>query len=150
MKVTPSYQDILFLQCSCNYFCRWLILSISFCFSMQNAFLSALPYLGGWAFSVISGVVADSLLEKELLSVTAVRKIFTITGKEGTFIFKGIGLGYLWNGLYQMLIDWLLKRIKVCNNFFGILWYYLMQLIFQSLEICLLAKYELTEFYILY
>ncbi|CAB1321051.1 unnamed protein product [Coregonus sp. 'balchen'] len=56
----------------------------------QNAFLSALPYLGGWAFSVISGVVADSLLEKELLSVTAVRKIFTITGKEGTFIFKGI------------------------------------------------------------
>ncbi|XP_029519462.2 sialin-like isoform X3 [Oncorhynchus nerka] len=45
-----------------------------------NAFLSALPYLGGWAFSVISGVVADSLLEKELLSVTAVRKIFTITG----------------------------------------------------------------------
>ncbi|XP_064873765.1 sialin-like isoform X2 [Oncorhynchus nerka] len=46
----------------------------------QNAFLSALPYLGGWAFSVISGVVADSLLEKELLSVTAVRKIFTITG----------------------------------------------------------------------
>uniref|UniRef100_A0AAZ3PC57 Sialin n=1 Tax=Oncorhynchus tshawytscha TaxID=74940 RepID=A0AAZ3PC57_ONCTS len=46
----------------------------------ENAFLSALPYLGGWAFSVISGVVADSLLEKELLSVTAVRKIFTITG----------------------------------------------------------------------
>ncbi|CDQ98640.1 unnamed protein product [Oncorhynchus mykiss] len=62
----------------------------------QNAFLSALPYLGGWAFSVISGVVADSLLEKELLSVTAVRKIFTITGKEGTFILKGTGLGYLW------------------------------------------------------
>ncbi|KAL0962446.1 hypothetical protein UPYG_G00340110 [Umbra pygmaea] len=46
----------------------------------QNAFLSALPYLGAWAFSVISGVIADRLLEKKLLSVTAVRKLFTITG----------------------------------------------------------------------
>ncbi|XP_046874861.1 sialin isoform X2 [Hypomesus transpacificus] len=54
----------------------------------QNSFLSALPYLGAWLFSLLSGVVADSLLEKELLSTTAVRKIFTITGKE-TFIVKG-------------------------------------------------------------
>lgn len=46
----------------------------------QNSFLSALPYLGAWLFSVLSGVVADSLLERELLSVTAVRKIFTIIG----------------------------------------------------------------------
>ncbi|XP_036411328.1 sialin isoform X1 [Megalops cyprinoides] len=46
----------------------------------QNGFLSALPYLGGWLFSVLSGVVADHLLERELLSVTAVRKIFTLTG----------------------------------------------------------------------
>ncbi|XP_062301933.1 sialin [Osmerus eperlanus] len=46
----------------------------------ENSFLSALPYLGAWLFSLLSGVVADSLLEKELLSTTAVRKIFTITG----------------------------------------------------------------------
>ncbi|XP_062846636.1 sialin [Trichomycterus rosablanca] len=46
----------------------------------QNSFLSALPYLGGWLFSVLSGVLADTLLERELLSVTAVRKIFTLTG----------------------------------------------------------------------
>ncbi|KAG9355599.1 hypothetical protein JZ751_000437 [Albula glossodonta] len=47
----------------------------------QNGFLSALPYLGGWLFSVSSGVIADTLLERELLGVTAVRKIFTLTGK---------------------------------------------------------------------
>ncbi|XP_072532356.1 sialin [Salminus brasiliensis] len=46
----------------------------------QNSFLSALPYLGGWLFSVLSGVIADNLLERELLSITAVRKIFTAVG----------------------------------------------------------------------
>ncbi|XP_060798923.1 sialin [Neoarius graeffei] len=46
----------------------------------QNSFLSALPYLGGWLFSVLSGVCADYLLEREVLSVTAVRKIFTFVG----------------------------------------------------------------------
>ncbi|KAK3532315.1 hypothetical protein QTP86_016050 [Hemibagrus guttatus] len=46
----------------------------------QNSFLSALPYLGGWLFSVLSGVCADKLLEKEMLSVTSVRKIFTFAG----------------------------------------------------------------------
>ncbi|KAF4073965.1 hypothetical protein AMELA_G00249260 [Ameiurus melas] len=46
----------------------------------QNSFLSALPYLGGWLFSVLSGVVADNLLERKILSVTAVRKIFTFAG----------------------------------------------------------------------
>ncbi|MCI4392097.1 hypothetical protein PGIGA_G00142080 [Pangasianodon gigas] len=46
----------------------------------QNAFLSAIPYLGGWLFSVLSGVFADKLLEREILSVTAVRKIFTFAG----------------------------------------------------------------------
>lgn len=46
----------------------------------QNSFLSALPYLGGWLFSVLSGVLADHLLEKKLLSTTAVRKIFTVVG----------------------------------------------------------------------
>ncbi|XP_023687940.1 sialin [Paramormyrops kingsleyae] len=46
----------------------------------QNGFLSALPYLGGGLFSMLSGVMADKLLERKLLSVTAVRKIFTLTG----------------------------------------------------------------------
>uniref|UniRef100_A0AAY4CGB0 Sialin n=1 Tax=Denticeps clupeoides TaxID=299321 RepID=A0AAY4CGB0_9TELE len=46
----------------------------------QISFLSALPYLGAWLFSVLSGVVADHLLEREVMSVTAVRKIFTLAG----------------------------------------------------------------------
>ncbi|KAK7125153.1 hypothetical protein R3I94_019251 [Phoxinus phoxinus] len=46
----------------------------------QNSFLSALPYLFGWLFSVGSGVLADELLERELLSITAIRKIFTFIG----------------------------------------------------------------------
>ncbi|KAA0710345.1 Sialin H(+)/nitrate cotransporter H(+)/sialic acid cotransporter [Triplophysa tibetana] len=46
----------------------------------QNSMLSALPYLGGWLSAVGSGVLADNLLERELLSVTAVRKIFTFIG----------------------------------------------------------------------
>lgn len=50
-------------------------------FDLQsNSFLSALPYLGGWLFSTLSGVVADSLIERKVFSVTVVRKIFTLTG----------------------------------------------------------------------
>lgn len=43
----------------------------------SNGFLSALPYLGAWVASTLSGVVADTLIERRTLSVTAVRKIFT-------------------------------------------------------------------------
>ncbi|KAE8282262.1 Sialin H(+)/nitrate cotransporter H(+)/sialic acid cotransporter [Larimichthys crocea] len=46
----------------------------------SNGFLSALPYLGAWLFSTLSGVVADLLIERKVFSVTAVRKIFTLTG----------------------------------------------------------------------
>ncbi|XP_044191197.1 sialin [Thunnus albacares] len=46
----------------------------------SNGFLSSLPYLGAWLFSTLSGVVADSLIEKKVFSVTNVRKIFTLTG----------------------------------------------------------------------
>ncbi|XP_030644777.1 sialin [Chanos chanos] len=46
----------------------------------QNSFLSAVPYLGGWLFSLLGGALADNLLERELLSVAAVRKIFTFAG----------------------------------------------------------------------
>ncbi|XP_033493176.2 sialin-like [Epinephelus lanceolatus] len=46
----------------------------------SNGFLSALPYLGGWLFSTLSGVVADSLIERRVFSVTVVRKLFTVAG----------------------------------------------------------------------
>lgn len=46
----------------------------------SNGFLSALPYLGAWLFSVLSGVVADLLIERRVFSVTNVRKLFTLFG----------------------------------------------------------------------
>uniref|UniRef100_UPI0037E8DAD6 sialin n=1 Tax=Semicossyphus pulcher TaxID=241346 RepID=UPI0037E8DAD6 len=46
----------------------------------SNGFLSALPYLGAWLASTLSGVLADFLIERRVFSVTNVRKLFTITG----------------------------------------------------------------------
>ncbi|KAM7373544.1 hypothetical protein PAMP_008386 [Pampus punctatissimus] len=46
----------------------------------SNGFLSALPYLGCWLISTLSGVVADSLIERKVFSITNVRKIFTLAG----------------------------------------------------------------------
>uniref|UniRef100_A0A3P8VED7 Sialin-like n=1 Tax=Cynoglossus semilaevis TaxID=244447 RepID=A0A3P8VED7_CYNSE len=46
----------------------------------SNGFLSALPYLGAFVISVLSGIVADALIEKRVFSVTFVRKLFTALG----------------------------------------------------------------------
>ncbi|CAL8298799.1 unnamed protein product [Lota lota] len=46
----------------------------------SNASLSAVPYLGAFFVSVLSGFVADKLIERRTLSTTMVRKLFTLTG----------------------------------------------------------------------
>lgn len=46
----------------------------------SNGFLSALPYLGAWLFSMLSGVAADRLIERKVFSITVVRKLFTLIG----------------------------------------------------------------------
>ncbi|XP_056271085.1 sialin isoform X3 [Pseudoliparis swirei] len=46
----------------------------------SNGFLSALPYLGAWLFSTLSGVAADGLIERKVFSITVVRKLFTLVG----------------------------------------------------------------------
>ncbi|XP_029022325.1 sialin [Betta splendens] len=46
----------------------------------SNGFLSALPYLGGWLVSTLSGFAADSLIERRVFSIAVVRKLFTVTG----------------------------------------------------------------------
>lgn len=50
--------------------------------SLQSGFLSALPYFGAWLVSLVSGVVADILIERRLISITVVRKMFTLIGKK--------------------------------------------------------------------
>ncbi|KAM9339820.1 sialin [Symphorus nematophorus] len=59
----------------------------------SNGFLSALPYLGAWLFSMLSGVVADHLLEKKVFSITVVRKLFTLMGMLPGAAFL-VGVGY--------------------------------------------------------
>ncbi|XP_042370203.1 sialin-like, partial [Plectropomus leopardus] len=44
----------------------------------SNGLLSALPYFGGWLVSTLSGVAADSLLERKVFSIAVVRKLFTV------------------------------------------------------------------------
>ncbi|XP_054619574.1 sialin isoform X2 [Dunckerocampus dactyliophorus] len=46
----------------------------------SNGFLSALPYLASWMCSLLTGILADSLIERKVFSVTTVRKVFTLTG----------------------------------------------------------------------
>ncbi|BES97219.1 sodium:phosphate symporter activity [Nesidiocoris tenuis] len=52
----------------------------------QSGVLSALPYLGMWMASVIIGYVADMLLEKKILTLTPLRKIFSTFGAVGPAI----------------------------------------------------------------
>ncbi|XP_035476029.2 sialin [Scophthalmus maximus] len=59
----------------------------------SNGFLSALPYLGALVVSTLSGVAADSLIEKRVMSVTAMRKLFTITGMMFPAVFL-VAVGY--------------------------------------------------------
>lgn len=54
---------------------------------VQNGLLSALPYLGAWLVSTLSGVLADYLIERKVFSVTVVRKLFTLAGK-GAFTLR--------------------------------------------------------------
>ncbi|XP_074930276.1 LOW QUALITY PROTEIN: sialin [Gadus morhua] len=46
----------------------------------SNAALSAVPFLGALFVSVLSGFLADRLIEKRTLSTTAVRKLLTLIG----------------------------------------------------------------------
>lgn len=46
----------------------------------SNGFLSALPYLGGWLSGMLAGVLADFLIERKVLRVTVVRKLFASNG----------------------------------------------------------------------
>lgn len=53
----------------------------------QNGLVSSLPFIGRFIGSVGSGMLADNLMTRELLSVTAARKIFHVSGPFLTIVF---------------------------------------------------------------
>ena len=46
---------------------------------LQNGFVSGIPELSKFAFSLVFSTVADYMLRKEYLSITAVRKLSVAT-----------------------------------------------------------------------
>ncbi|XP_042865549.1 putative inorganic phosphate cotransporter [Penaeus japonicus] len=52
----------------------------------SNSFVSALPYLIMWLFSIASGLLADHLRTQGILTTTATRKIFNSIGLYGPMI----------------------------------------------------------------
>lgn len=52
------------------------------CVSLQNSFLSALPYLGACLVANASGFVADFVIARRVFSLTVTRKIFTLAGEK--------------------------------------------------------------------
>lgn len=77
-------------------------------FDLQsNGFLSALPYLGAWLVSSLSGVVADRLIERRVFSVTVTRKIFTAIGTVLPAVFlvcvSYVGCSHVWTVLFLTL-----------------------------------------------
>lgn len=62
----------------------------------QNGLLSSLPFIGRFIGSLGSGMLADNLMTKEILSVTATRKIFHVSGT-----FLTIDSISLWHASYK-------------------------------------------------
>lgn len=46
----------------------------------QNGVLNALPYLALWICGGISGVISDILINKEIVSIVFIRKLYTTIG----------------------------------------------------------------------
>ncbi|KAK7898501.1 hypothetical protein WMY93_019354 [Mugilogobius chulae] len=77
-------------------------------FDLQsNGFLSALPYLGGWLLSSLSGVAADLLIERRIFWVTVTRKIFTAVGMVLPAVFlicvSYVGCSHIWTVVFLTL-----------------------------------------------
>jgi MFS transporter, ACS family, solute carrier family 17 (sodium-dependent inorganic phosphate cotransporter), other len=54
----------------------------------KNGLYSSLPYLVMWIVSIFSGYLADWILDKNKVSVTCVRKVFTTIGNCAFCTFK--------------------------------------------------------------
>uniref|UniRef100_A0A5F9DIM5 Solute carrier family 17 member 1 n=1 Tax=Oryctolagus cuniculus TaxID=9986 RepID=A0A5F9DIM5_RABIT len=68
----------------------------------QNGLLSSLPYLFAWICGVIAGHTADFLMSRNMLSLTAIRKLFTAIGLLLPIVFS-MCLLYLSSGFYSTI-----------------------------------------------
>lgn len=62
--------------------------SALFIYFFENGGLSALPYLGFWLLTIVSGIVSDQIMQKTKISRTIVRKIFNTIGSFKRFKYK--------------------------------------------------------------
>nr|XP_037861708.1 sodium-dependent phosphate transport protein 1 isoform X3 [Chlorocebus sabaeus] len=69
----------------------------------ENGFLSSLPYLFAWICGNLVGQLSDFFLTRNILSVIAVRKLFTAAGFLLPAIF-GVCLPYLSSSFYGIVI----------------------------------------------
>lgn len=46
----------------------------------ENTFRSALPFLGTWMFSILCSLLCDTLIKRQLISITKARKLFNSIG----------------------------------------------------------------------
>ncbi|KAK7082379.1 hypothetical protein SK128_002993 [Halocaridina rubra] len=53
---------------------------------LQDSFISTLPYIVMWIFSIVAGMIADSLCSKGYLSTAATRRVFNSIGMYGPMI----------------------------------------------------------------
>ncbi|KAK4016726.1 putative inorganic phosphate cotransporter isoform X1 [Daphnia magna] len=60
----------------------------------QNSFVSALPYLAMWLFSLLCSTIADLLISKQIFRVITVRKIFNSIGQYGPALAL-VGAGFI-------------------------------------------------------
>ncbi|XP_004640194.1 sodium-dependent phosphate transport protein 1 [Octodon degus] len=69
----------------------------------KNGFLSSLPFLFAYCFSILGGYAADFILSKNILSIISVRKLFTTLGMLLPVIFNMCML-YLGFHFYTVII----------------------------------------------
>lgn len=50
-------------------------------FNLQNGLLSSVPYIAQWVTSILASILADRLISRQIMTVTAVRKSYAIIGE---------------------------------------------------------------------
>jgi MFS transporter, ACS family, solute carrier family 17 (sodium-dependent inorganic phosphate cotransporter), other len=56
-------------------------------FTLQNGLLSSIPYIAQWVTSILASILADRLISKRIMTVTAVRKSYAIIGEINQITF---------------------------------------------------------------